>query len=253
MPTISIAAIVKNERINIVDFLKTIELLADELVIVDTGSTDGTVDLIKNAKTPYPVRLYEKKFEPFHFGKAINAAIDPCLMDYVFFLEADHRLGPGFEQTREFLAEKKPDAVEVRLVDDLVPHLKVYRTRLFKKGIRYFEDEKSTVDPVLTFTGKAVPFEALLFHLEGGEHRTRRKLSNRNRMRLQVQNSVRTRPRWRELARGITAFYYIFRKNYIRMEAYKDGLYGFRYAFEKAWTEFMYYFYLSLKPRQSVV
>lgn len=249
MPKISVAAIVKNEALNMRDFLATIEGVADELVIVDTGSTDDTVEIIKNTSTSYPIRLYEKKFEPFHFGKAINAAMDPCIMDYVLFLEADHRLGEGFKDLKQFLGENKPQTVQFRLVDDLVPHFIEYRTRLFKKGIRYLEGKESAVDPVLAFDGESLFFDAPLYHLQGGKYKERRGKHNKIALMLHVDTVPRTRSSVREIVRGVLAFYYIFKKIYIGKEAWKDGWEGFLYAYIKAKNKFLVHYYVSLKPR----
>ena len=43
MPTLSVCMIVKNEENCIERSLQSVQALADEIVIVDTGSTDGTL------------------------------------------------------------------------------------------------------------------------------------------------------------------------------------------------------------------
>src|ERR1700743_3565185 len=93
-PTISVATIVKNEAHNIQPFFDSIRGVADELVIVDTGSTDATVEEIKKcaASAKFPVHLYEMKWSPFHFGIAKNYAIDHSNKEYVLVLDADERL-----------------------------------------------------------------------------------------------------------------------------------------------------------------
>lgn len=81
--TLSVSYIVKNEEKNIRKSLESIKDIADEIIIVDTGSTDKTMDIC---------REYGKVFE-FQwcndFAKAKNYALNRCTMDYVLSLDAD--------------------------------------------------------------------------------------------------------------------------------------------------------------------
>ena len=45
MPKISACVITKNEEKNIGNWLKCMKVLADEMVVVDTGSVDRTVEI----------------------------------------------------------------------------------------------------------------------------------------------------------------------------------------------------------------
>ncbi|EKI4487664.1 TPA: glycosyltransferase [Staphylococcus pseudintermedius] len=56
--TISVVYIVKNERDYIIKSLLSILDLADEIIIVDTGSEDNTLDLIK--------KMCDKKIKYLH-------------------------------------------------------------------------------------------------------------------------------------------------------------------------------------------
>ena len=48
MPTISLCMIVKNEEIHIARCLDSVAELVDEIIIVDTGSTDSTVEIVSD-------------------------------------------------------------------------------------------------------------------------------------------------------------------------------------------------------------
>lgn len=56
-----------------------------ELVIVDSGSTDNTLDLVKH----YKHRLIEVKPEDYHPGVVLNDAIKSCDSEYIVFLNSD--------------------------------------------------------------------------------------------------------------------------------------------------------------------
>ena len=48
MPTISLCMIVKNEEMHIAHCLDSVAALVDEIIIVDTGSTDRTVEIVSD-------------------------------------------------------------------------------------------------------------------------------------------------------------------------------------------------------------
>ncbi|HAR6038972.1 TPA: glycosyltransferase, partial [Staphylococcus pseudintermedius] len=85
--TISVVYIVKNERDYIIKSLLSILDLADEIIIVDTGSEDNTLDLIKN--------MCDKKIKIFtfnwcdDFSKARNFANAKATCDWIMILDAD--------------------------------------------------------------------------------------------------------------------------------------------------------------------
>lgn len=74
-PRIVVNTICKNEIINIDKWLKSCQN-ADLIYVLDTGSDDGTIDVLKNNKTSFDV---DKSFEEngiFNFGKARNKCLE---------------------------------------------------------------------------------------------------------------------------------------------------------------------------------
>ena len=88
MSTISLCMIVKNEEVNIEKCLNSIADLVDEVVVVDTGSTDKTKELVQK----YPnMILYD--FEWVNdFAKARNFAFSKASKDYQMWMDADEEL-----------------------------------------------------------------------------------------------------------------------------------------------------------------
>jgi len=83
---LSVAMIVKNEEDNIVQALDSINEIADEIIIVDTGSTDKTIEYCRS----YPQAvIFEKTFNPFHFGEARNYSFSKCTGDWILWIDAD--------------------------------------------------------------------------------------------------------------------------------------------------------------------
>ncbi|HOK98232.1 MAG TPA: glycosyltransferase family 2 protein [Bacteroidales bacterium] len=86
MPKISVVVITYNEERNIERCLQSVLGLADEIVVVDSYSTDGTEEICKR----YPVRFIQHPFEGYIEQK--NWATAQANYDYVLFLDADEAL-----------------------------------------------------------------------------------------------------------------------------------------------------------------
>lgn len=86
---LSLALIVKNEEKNLARCLDSVAGLWDELVIVDTGSTDNTVEIAKR----YTSNIYHFEWVD-HFAKARNFSFSKCTQPWVMWLDADDVLKP---------------------------------------------------------------------------------------------------------------------------------------------------------------
>ncbi|ONI46598.1 hypothetical protein AN640_00045 [Candidatus Epulonipiscium fishelsonii] len=87
--TISLCIITKNEEHNISNCIISVKNIVDEIIVVDTGSTDNTVDIAKNLGAT----IYQ--FEWVNdFSKAKNFAISKATGDWILFLDADEYLDP---------------------------------------------------------------------------------------------------------------------------------------------------------------
>lgn len=85
--TLSLCMIVKNEENYIAKSIDSVKNIVNEIVIVDTGSTDSTLEILKN----YNVKLYNYKWEN-DFASARNFAINKVKSDWILFLDADEIL-----------------------------------------------------------------------------------------------------------------------------------------------------------------
>ncbi|MFR9069355.1 MAG: glycosyltransferase family 2 protein, partial [Paraclostridium sp.] len=87
MKTLSICMIVKNEEKNIGRCLDSIKEISDEIIIVDTGSTDRTIEICKS----YFAKIIQYKWNN-DFSEARNISIDYATKDYILFLDADEEI-----------------------------------------------------------------------------------------------------------------------------------------------------------------
>jgi len=84
---ISALAIIYNEEHNIREYLNNMAF-ADEIVVVDSFSTDNTPKIIKE-EFPH-VRFYQRVFDDFSSQR--NYTIDLAINDWVLFFDADERV-----------------------------------------------------------------------------------------------------------------------------------------------------------------
>ena len=87
MKTTSVVLATYNEEKNLGDCLKSIEGIADEIIVVDGSSTDKTVEMAKQFGAKVKVTTNKPIF---HINKQI--AIDMATKDWVLQLDADERV-----------------------------------------------------------------------------------------------------------------------------------------------------------------
>lgn len=138
--TISVCMIVKNEEKNLAACLDCLKEIADEIVIVDTGSEDNT----KAIAAEYTDKVYDFVWTG-SFSDARNFAFSKAEMDYIYSADADERIDE--ENRKKFLLLKKALVPEVEIVqmyycnqlenNTIYSFDKEYRPKLYKR-IRHF-------------------------------------------------------------------------------------------------------------------
>ena len=81
--------IVKNEEANLSTCLESVRGLFDEIVVLDTGSKDRTVEIARS----FGARVFDFVWVD-DFGAARNAALARAKGDYAFWLDADDLIEP---------------------------------------------------------------------------------------------------------------------------------------------------------------
>ncbi len=87
LPTISLCMIVRNEAQNVELALQSACHFVDEVVIVDTGSTDNTIEICRK----YTEKIYNFRWLN-DFSAARNEAIKYATKDWILMLDADELL-----------------------------------------------------------------------------------------------------------------------------------------------------------------
>ena len=146
MITISLCMIVKNEEAVLDRCLSSIADLMDEIIIVDTGSTDGT----KAIAARYTSQIYDFRWED-DFAAARNFAFSKASMEYIYAPDADEVIDADNHRRFSLLKECLLPEIEIvqmeyitRTEHNTVENFKnELRPKLFKR-LREF----TWIDPV---------------------------------------------------------------------------------------------------------
>lgn len=137
MSTISLVMIVKNESQNLEKCLKSVCNYVDEIIIVDTGSTDNT----KQIASMFDVKLFDFKWIN-DFSAARNFGIREASSDWILVLDADEHVMNGKVSIKEFIKGQKDRVGRIQILslfkdnnEDRI--VKSFVSRIFPKGVYY--------------------------------------------------------------------------------------------------------------------
>lgn len=143
-PSLSVSIITLNEEDIIERTLKSIKF-ADEIIVVDSGSSDRTVELAKQ----YTDSVTFQEWSGYAAQK--NIAIDKCSEDWILPLDADESLEPTLvDEIKEIIAsEDSKDGYYIPyktfFLGKQIKHggwAPGYKLRLFKKGKGRYQKRK---------------------------------------------------------------------------------------------------------------
>ncbi len=162
--TLSACLIVKNEEKNLSNCLKSIESVADEIIVVDTGSVDKTIEIAQR----FGAKVIHFKWNQ-DFAAARNFAKKPATCDWILQIDADEELFPEDQsKLREIIHQGNCTAafLEIRnrtsgVFGENLP--------IIHNLIRLYRNQKNIyyVNPIhetLEISGNAIPTDIKLLH-----------------------------------------------------------------------------------------
>lgn len=130
-PTISLCMIVKDEEEDLPKCLESVKHIVDEIIIVDTGSSDNTISIAEC----YGARVICHSWQ-HDFAAARNEGLQVAIGDWILWLDADEQLdlqeGKQMKEllTRDAIHQYGIEAVQFILrnyIDNLVEQVNVLR------------------------------------------------------------------------------------------------------------------------------
>lgn len=132
---LSLCMIVRNEEKYLEDCLKSAQDVVDEIIIVDTGSTDKTVDIARK----YGAQVFFMEWAN-DFAKARNESLKHATGDWVLIMDADERIPSKHKENLRSLLIPTEQAISYLIYirnymreEDESSVLGHYMVRLFRK------------------------------------------------------------------------------------------------------------------------
>lgn len=229
----------KNEERNIAACLGSVQW-ADELIVLDSFSEDATVEIARI----FGAKVYQRQF--VNYPDQRNAALELAEGDWVLFIDADERATPELAAEVRRVIENEPP------VGWWVPRKNYifgrwtrhagwspdYQLRLFRRHrARY--DEAREVHELVILDGEAGYLESALIHYNYdnvAQFFARQGLYTDYEARAMFKRGVRVKPQ-----NFILQPLREFRRRYISLEGYRDGLHGLLLSSLMAYYELVKY------------
>jgi tetratricopeptide (TPR) repeat protein len=108
-PTLSLCMIVKDEEKFLPTCLESIRDYVDEIIIVDTGSTDRTIEIAER----YNAKVYHHAWEN-SFSKARNYSLKYATCDWIIWLDADEEVDKeDAHKLKEVIKDNTVDVIHI--------------------------------------------------------------------------------------------------------------------------------------------
>lgn len=162
LSTLSVCIIAKNEENCIENCLKDISAFSDEIIIVDTGSTDNTKDIAAK----YTDKIFDFKWND-DFSDARNFSFDRATKDYIMWIDCDDRITKENQIRIKNLKENLTQDVvmmqyHVNFDKDDNVTLSYYRERILKNNKKY--KWTGRVHEVITPFGEVIYSDIFIEH-----------------------------------------------------------------------------------------
>ncbi|NQT32162.1 MAG: glycosyltransferase family 2 protein [Candidatus Omnitrophica bacterium] len=253
MNEISVIIITRNEQAKIKECLESVKW-ADEIIVVDDMSTDGTRDICREHKN---LKLYERKLDGF--GSQKNFALSEASNKWILSVDADEVVTPELKEEILTVIEKETfDGYRLKLNNYIfgkwIQDYKSLNLRLFRRGKGKFTSKK--VHETVIVDGKIGELDNILLHRSwSGES-----VSNYMKDHVNFYSSY-TADDLYEMGRRVTivnsVFYFvlkpilIFFQKYFLKEGFMGGWQGFLLSVFSAVTYFKSYAKLLRKQKNT--
>ncbi len=238
-PTLSAAIITYNESENIEDCLASVADFVDEVVVLDSFSTDDTEQICRRFEK---AKFYRHPFDGYIAQK--NRAADLCTSQWILFIDADERVTPELKRSIEGFLSANPDVAGAKF-----PRLTYHMHRFIRHGGWYPNARYRLYRKGRAHWGGNTPHEKLILDGPGKKltgdlvHYTAKDLSDQV-ATINAFSSIAALTRynkgkrfhlWRLLVKPMSKFVemYGFKRGFL------DGMQGFIIAVSSAYSSFL--------------
>jgi glycosyltransferase involved in cell wall biosynthesis len=239
---ISALAIAYNEEPNIEKFITSLSF-ADEIIIVDSNSTDNTVELAKSLGAKVLIRDFD------NFSNQKNFALQQASHEWIVFFDLDERISPELakEITSKIASSKTADAYKVKRNHYFMGKRIRYSGFQNDKVIRVFKKSKgkysdNLVHETLEIKGniEILKHSSDHFSYKSFDHYNN-KLTQYSKLQAKALYTKNLRP---NLYHFLVRPCYRFWHQYLIRLGFLDGKEGFILAYISAFAVFKRYLYL---------
>ncbi|MBW3697605.1 glycosyltransferase family 2 protein [Vibrio sp. T187] len=250
-PTLSVALIVKNESKHLRDCLKTVHDWVNEIVILDSGSTDNT----KNIALEYTDKFFVNE-DWQGFGTQRQIAQQYVTSDFVLWLDADERVTPELKEEIILAVEQSnpKTAYKINRLSDAFGKVINYSgwspdwvTRLYKVNEGRYNDSLVHEKVVLNNDIDVQKLNGRLLHFT---YDNLHHYINKTTGYLKAWTDEREGKKKSGLSTALTHALGCFIKMYILKRGFLDGKHGFILAWLATHSTFIKYIDLYLRSEQ---
>ena len=240
---LSVIIITKDEAANIRACLESVGW-ADEIIVVDSGSSDGTVEICRD----FGAKVFVHDW--LGFGVQKNRALSYATREWVLSIDADERVTPELRAAIEVVLRKDADTCAGYQISRLSSYCGRFMrhsgwypdhiVRLFRRGSARFSDD--LVHERLLVEGSVAQLEGMLLHYSFDN--LEEVLYKVNQYSSAGAQMMRQRGRRATLIGAVLRGLWSFVRTYLLRGGFLDGREGFMLAVSNA--EGTYYRYLKL-------
>lgn len=202
--------IVKNEEELLPNCLHSIKNAVDEIIIVDTGSTDNTITIAKN----FGAKVYHHPWND-SFSEARNRCLNYASGDWILQIDADEELEQeDIPNLQHAINNPEYNAIIVAIHSIIKDNVhKFYNTRVFRLGKGFYKD---IIHEQIITEGKRLPTEIRLYH--HGYNLDEKK------MQMKWQRTTRLLKKQVEQNRFDSFAWFNLIRNYRTQDLFQDGI-----------------------------
>lgn len=241
MHPISAVIITNNEEENIGKCLQAVQKIAEEIIIVDSLSTDRTVEIAKG----FGAKIFSLEWSGF--GPQKNFALQQATNNYVLALDADEVLSD--DAIEEIKSLKQIGLAGVYEF----PLLNFYFGKFLKHGLEYPNYKKRLFDKTTVRWNENLVHESLIVpegypvlrlkgHIKHYSYRTiEQYIAKANHYTTIGALELKSKGKTNYLFKMLFSPVFVFIKSYFFKAGFLDGLHGFVTALFNAHTNFLKY------------